>query len=90
MASHLHLLTRAPDEVALRTMRAQRAAGVEVRCLLLQDGVYLAVDALAPACDLLLQAAADRRRRGLPELDGALTPAEIIAAIAGAGSVTAW
>src|SRR5258708_3367890 len=48
MAAHLHLLTAAPDEVARRTMRAQRAAGVEVRCLLLQDAAYLAPPPLPP------------------------------------------
>jgi len=90
MPSHLHLLTRSPDAAALRTMRAQRAAGTEVRCLLIQDAVFASGEALASECDVLLQAQTDRTRRGLPELPGALTPAEIVAAIVDSDSVTAW
>jgi hypothetical protein len=89
MRTHLHLLTRL-DPIALQTVRAQRDAGITVRCLLIHDAVYSAGAAATEGWGATGCAAADRRRRGLRVGAGDLEPAQILAAIIEADSVTAW
>jgi hypothetical protein len=87
--THLHVLTRL-DPIALETVRGQRDAGLAVRCLLIHDAVYSAGAAGVDAWGAVDCAAADRRRRGLSVGDGDLEPAQIVAAMVEADSVTAW
>ena len=89
MRTHLHLLTRL-DPIALETVRTQRDAGITVRCVLIHDAVYSAGAPGIDAWGAIDCAAADRRRRGLNVCAGDLEPAQIVAAMVEADSVTAW
>ena len=89
MRTHLHLLTRL-DPIALESVRAQREAGITVRCLLIHDAVYSAGAAGTDAWGAVVCAAADRRRRALSVCEGDLEPPEIVAAMVEADSVSAW